>query len=381
MPYRWTRKEPCLRIIIVGGFSQSLLNFRGPLIRDIVSRGHEVIACAPHAPEEVRAELAAIGARYRHVPIARAGRNPASDLHTLLSLVRVLRKERPDLLLTYTIKPVIYGSLAARLPPRPVSFAMITGAGYAFGEGGGHRRAVGRVVRGLYRLTLSRNRVVFFQNPDDLKLFEERKMIGPNTKTVVLNGSGVDLEHYVQEKLPNRPVFLLMARLIADKGIREYREAARRIRIEYPNARFLLAGAIDENPTSIHRDELAQWEAEGDIEYLGGLADVRPALREALVYVLPSYYREGTPRSVLEAMSMGRPIITTDSPGCRETVEDGVTGYLVPVKDPVALIAVMRAFVENPELAVRMGRESRRLAEEKYDVHRVNGMILDAMAL
>jgi glycosyltransferase involved in cell wall biosynthesis len=372
-------RDGCLKIVVVGGAARSLVNFRGPLLEAMVSRGHEVIACAPDAPENVREKLAYMGVEYCHVPVKRAGMNPAGDLMTAFHLFCLFRRRRPDAVLGYTAKPVIWGCLATRAVGLPASYAMITGLGYAFiGDGGFRQQAVGRVAAVLYRAALAGTKAVFFQNPDDLADFKKRNLLKNGARTVLINGSGVDLDHYPLSPLPDAPVFLLMARLIGDKGISEYREAARRVRAKYPQARFLLAGGFDENPAAMSKEEIRRWQEEGNIEYLGRLEDVRPAIAQSRIYVLPSY-REGTPRTVLEAMSMGRPVITTDAPGCRETVEHGVNGFLVPVKDSGALAEIMEKFIEQPSLAESMGRESRRIAEQKYDVHKVNRVILEVM--
>jgi glycosyltransferase involved in cell wall biosynthesis len=372
-------RDGCLKIVVVGGAARSLVNFRGPLLEAMVSRGHEVIACAPDASEDVRGKLADMGVKYCHVPIKRAGMNPAGDLMTAFHLFCLFRRRRPDAVLGYTAKPVIWGCLAARAAGVSAAYAMITGLGYAFVGGGGLRQhAVGQVAAVLYRAALAGTKAVFFQNPDDLADFKKRNLLKNGARTVLINGSGVDLDHYPLSPLPDAPVFLLMARLIGDKGISEYREAARRVRAKYPQARFLLAGGFDENPAAMSKEEIRRWQEEGNIEYLGRLEDVRPAIAQSRIYVLPSY-REGTPRTVLEAMSMGRPVITTDAPGCRETVEHGVNGFLVPVKDSGALAEIMEKFIEQPSLAESMGRESRRIAEQKYDVHKVNRVILEVM--
>lgn len=365
--------------MVIGGVPRSLINFRGPLLEAMAARGHEVIACAPNASEDVRGKLAEMGVEYCHVPIKRAGMNPLGDLATVYYLFSLFKRRRPDVVLGYTAKPVIWSCLAARAAGVPAAYAMITGLGYAFGNGGGIRQKVaGRIAASLYLGALAGSRAVFFQNPDDLADFKKRNLLKNSVRAVLINGSGVDLNHYPLSPLPKDPVFLLMARLIGDKGIREYQEAARRVRAKYPLARFLLAGGFDENPAAISKGEIRRWQEEGDIEYLGILEDVRPSIAQSRIYALPSY-REGTPRTVLEAMSAGRPIITTDAPGCRETVVHGVNGFLVPVKNPGALAEAMEKFVEQPALAESMGRESRRIAEEKYDVHKVNRVILDVM--
>jgi len=198
----------------------------------------------------------------------------------------------------------------------------------------------------------------------------------------VLNGSGVDTSHFAATPLQSsRPAFLLIARLLGDKGIREYVEAARIVKARHSETRFRLVGDLDTNPDSVSSDELYEWQAGGAVEYLGKLNDVRSAIADCSVYVLPSYYREGTPRTVLEAMSMGRAIITTDSPGCRETVVEGKNGFLVATRSVDELVAAMEKLIERPDLIERMGVESRRIAEEKYDVHKVNSVIMREMGL
>ena len=222
---------------------------------------------------------------------------------------------------------------------------------------------------------------MIFQNPDDQTLFRQLGLLQPGKPTLVVNGSGIDLASYTVAQLPSGPMhFLLIARLLGDKGLREYALAAQCIKAIHPDVQFSVVGWIDENPNAINQIELDAWVKAGTFNYLGRLQDVRPAIAQCSVYVLPSY-REGTPRSVLEAMAMGRPIITTDAPGCRETVVEGVNGFLVPVQSADALVQAMLRFVNDPALASRMGLRSRQLAEDKYDVHKVNAEMLQAMGL
>ena len=234
-------------------------------------------------------------------------------------------------------------------------------------------------MRTLYRYALGINKLIFFQNKDDMNdLLQETGATSGGKRIVVINGSGVDIDHFFVTPLPVAPVFLLIARLLRDKGIYEYVAAARIVREKYPKARFKLVGWIDTNPASISEKDLEKWMQEGLIEHKGKESDVRPSITEASVYVLPSY-REGTPRTVLEAMAMGRPIITTDVPGCRETVIDGKNGFLVPSMDPMRLSEAMCRFIKSPGLGKRMGLESRRLAEERYDVRKVNAKICEEL--
>lgn len=371
--------------LLIGSFASSLLQFRGPLIDALLARGFDLHIAIPDlsADDPARRELQAKGVQVHDIPLRRTGVNPLADAKTLICLWRLMRRIRPACVLGYTVKPVIYGSLAALLAGVPRRFALITGLGYAFTgpmETGGRRGLLKRIVQSLYRTALGTVHKVFFQNPDDLALFRSMRILPPAAATCVVNGSGVDIGHFTVAPLPPVPAFLLIARLLGDKGVREYAHAARRIRARHPAARFALAGWIDDNPDSIVQGELDEWIAEGTVDYLGRLADVRPAIAGARVYVLPSY-REGTPRTVLEAMAMGRPIITTDAPGCRETVVDGDNGLLVPVRSVEGLEAAMLRLIEDPPLAERMGSRSRAIAEEKYDVHKVNSVMLSEMGI
>lgn len=377
--------QPIQRIMVIAGKARSLVNFRGPLLRALRAKGLEVHAVAPDLTDNstVYDQLTVWGVTPHTVAMQRAGMNPVGDIDTLRALFLLMRKIRPDAVLGYTIKPVVYGILAAWLARVPYRFALITGLGYAFtGDAGLKRAVVLGIVRQLYAAAMKRSHKVFFQNPDDQALFIDQGILPKSVPSVVLNGSGVDIDYFTQEKLPEGiPSFLLIARLIADKGVRQYAEAARMLRGRYPDVRFCLVGDLDDNPKSISRDELNGWITAGVIDYLGLLDDVRPALVQSSVFVLPTYYREGTPRTVLEAMAMGRPVITTDAPGCRETVACGENGFLVPVKDVHGLVAAMQKFIEQPSLVAQMGQRSRNRAVERYDVHKVNSIMLEEMAI
>jgi glycosyltransferase involved in cell wall biosynthesis len=372
-----------MRIAVVGGFARSLISFRGDMLRSMVELGHEVLAMAPEDDPEVAAALKEMGVRYQPVPLRRTGMNPIRDAVTVVALARAFRAYRPDAVFVYAVKPVIYGSMAARLAGVRLRVAMITGTGSAFGGGGSRkRRLVSWLVKRLYWAGLAGVHVVFFQNPDDERLFRSLGLVGRRKQRIErVGGSGVDLTRFVPTPLPDGPMtFILIGRVIRDKGVAEYVEAARHVRKTHPDARFQLLGPLDVNPTAISKDELDGWVASGDIEYLGRTPDVRPNLTLAHVCVLPSY-GEGMPRSVLEAMAMARPVIVTDVPGCRETVVPGRNGLLVPVRDPAALADAMTRLIEEPERLAEMGRESRRLAEERFDVVAVNRTIVTAMGL
>ncbi len=373
-----------MRFLLVGGFAESLLNFRGALIDELLKAGVEVHVASPGLEDGALAQaLRERGAIPHGIPLQRTGMNPVSDMGAASGLWRLMVRLRPEVFLGYTIKPVIYGLLAARLAGVKRRYALITGLGYAFQDrpAGVKARLVSGVARSLYRLALRSADRVFFQNPDDEALFRALNLLGGRTPSEVVNGSGVDVGHFGYSPVPEgKMVFLMIARLLVAKGVREYARAAAMLRREHPQVSFQLAGWLDDGPDSIGADELAAWVDSGTLEYLGRLTDVRPALQACTVYVLPSY-REGTPRTVLEAMATGRAVITTDAPGCRETVKNGDNGYLVPVEGSGELAAAMRRFIAAPHLAREMGWRSRRIAEEKYDVRRVNAAMLHGMGI
>lgn len=365
-------------IVIVAGFTPSLINFRGPLLRDLIARGYRVSACGPEAPEDIVRKLNDLGIEFYQYPLDRTGLNPLRDLRSFYALFRLFRQLRPDIVLGYTIKPVIFGSLAARCAGVSAYCSMITGLGYSFSQQSGRRSLLSTLVCRLYRFALGKNKVVFFQNPDDLDFFQSLKLVSKRQKTVVVNGSGIDIDHFSYVVPPDKVSFLLIARYLWDKGMGEYVEAARMIKKKYPDVQFNLVGWTDSNPTAVPQQQIDAWQDEGIINDCGRLDDVRQAIAECAVYVLPSY-REGTPRTVLEAMATGRPIITTDAAGCRETVDDGQNGFLVPVKSVSELAGAMERFLTTPQLVKQMGEKSREKVIEKYDVQKVNRAIIQSL--
>jgi glycosyltransferase involved in cell wall biosynthesis len=363
------------QVLLVGSHAPSLISFRGPLIAAMVECGHSLIAAAPAIDETTAGALRELGAQPREIPLSNASLNPLELLRSVRAVRALIREERPDVLIAYTIKPVIAAALAGHAEGVETIVALITGAGYAFTGGREIKRTVSRAAASLlYRIALKRTHVIVFQNPDDERLFRELGLVPRGRQTRLVNGSGVDLDYYSPVPIPNRTAFLMIARLLKDKGIREFAQAARRLKAAHPEVPITLAGDLDPSPDSLSRRELEELTDCG-IDYLGHVGDVRPAIAACSVYVLPSY-REGTPRSVLEAMAMGRAIITADAPGCRETVREGENGVLVQPRDAQSLFDAMMRFVREPALAQTMGTESRRLAEAKYDVHRVNADLL-----
>lgn len=385
------------RILVIGNNPSSLVNFRGLLLKAMVNEGNVVFAAAGKENKQISEKLQAMGIEYCPARITRTGMNPLSDLITLCSLVRLMHQLKPDVVLNYTVKPVVFGALAAKLCRVKEIYSIITGLGYVFTDAKSVRRFLAKLaVKFLYSLSLPLNRRVFFQNPDDRDLFVKAGLV-KGDKAVVVNGSGVDLDFFSFVEInraksfsPPTFKFLLIARLLRDKGICEYVEAARIIKQKYSRVEFHLVGPYDSNPSGLNKDEVRRWKNEGLIKFHGEQADVRPFIEKCWVYVLPSYYREGVPRSVLEAMATGRAVITSDSPGCRETVNQladknaeglkiGANGILVPIKNVEILVAAMEFFLKHPEQAEIMGKESRLYAQKRYDVHKVNKAILNQM--
>ncbi len=369
-----------MKIIVVASLAYSLVNFRGLLLRRLVQEGYEVIACAPDHDAAIVETLQGWGIGFHTIPMDRAGQNAFSDVATLAALVRMFRRERPAIVLAYTQKPIIYSGLAARIVGGIDYFAMVSGLGHAFGAAGSIRhRALRALVSLLYRHAVARARCIFVFNRDDEGELR-RNGIVKRQPVLQVPGSGVDLAQFPHQPLPHGTFnFLIIARLMRDKGLEEFVKAARLVRLQWPDARFRIVGPLDPNPTGLNRADVARWQADGAVEYCGETRDVRPFLRDATVFVLPSFYREGLPRSILEAMATGRAVITTDMPGCRDAVLDGETGLLVPPRDADALADAMLRFRRDPTLATSMGMAARARAEAEYAVELVNDRLLAAI--
>ena len=380
---RWSTLESSARVAIIGNQVDTLVRFRGPLIQEMVRGGLQVFALAPGYTAAQKQKVRDLGGEPVEISLRRADMNPWHNLRELIQLWAVLKRLRPDAVLTYFLKPSAYGCLAASLAGVPKRWSLIEGMGYVFEDGvvGWRRRALRRLMTGVCRLSLPLADRVFVLNRDDEALLAQLGIVAAE-RIVRLPGIGIDLDDYAMVLPVTAPVtFLLMARLIVEKGIRDYAAAARLIKARGGDARFVLLGGLEQCPGALAEAEVRRWVDEGLIEWPGFVGDVRPWLRQASVCVLPSYYREGFPRSILEAMAMGRPIITTDTPGCREAVTEGENGFLIPVRDPAALAEAMTRFIARPDLVVTMGRASRQAAEDNYDLHKVNAILLETMGL
>jgi len=375
-----------MKICLVASDIFSIYNYRLPLIKRLRSLGQDVVAVAPFLNfNEYVDRLRQYQVRCINIKMDIWGTNPIQDISFLYQLLKIYRSEKPHIVQHFNIKPVIYGTLAARMAGVKNVYNMITGMGQAFMGDSVKKKLVRNVVKMLYRMSLRYSSTVFFQNRYDQDFFISNKLVDIN-KATLLPGSGVDIEFFKSQSLEikNRKniVFLFMSRMMWEKGVGEFVQAARRLKQKYPKTRFLLLGMIEHgNPLSIPANQIDKWQEEGIVEYLGMKNDVRPFIEEADVVVLPSYYFEGIPRSLLEAASMSRPIITTNTPGCREVVEDGINGILVPIKDVKALTEAMERFILNPHLKISMGREGRKFAVKKFDVQKVNKIILSCWGL
>lgn len=366
-----------MKVLIIAGYTPSLINFRGNLIKDMIEAGHEVVTIAPE--EGYEEQIKELGATFRQVDFNRTGSNPIKDLTLIFKLKKIIEEIKPDVVFSYTIKPVVYGSLGAKLAGVKHIYSMVTGLGHAFMGTTFKQKLVGLIAKTLYKVALLNNEKVIFQNQDDINEFDRLHLVNAK-KCELVSGSGVDITKFKQAPLPEQPVFLMICRLLREKGVVEYLEAARQIKKKHPEAICKLVGPFDKNPSSLKEDELQPYIKDGSIEYLGEMSDVREAIKDARVYVLPSY-REGTPRTVLEAMAMGRAILTTHAPGCKETVKEGINGYMVPVKDIKALVDKMEWFIEHSLETKQMGQASLDYCEQKYDVNKVNQDMLNIMKI
>ena len=367
-----------MKFILISPKNRTVWNFRGDLVKELVKKGYKVVVTGPDQTDVEK--IKALGARFVEIPMNKTGTNVIGDLQYCYALLQLFRKERPDITLGYTVKPVVYGAIAAKLADVKNINSLITGGGYTFIATSLKARILGLIVRTLYRIGLRRADHVIFQNPDDLKEFVKSKLV-KRDKCSYVHGSGVNLDQFQPVPYPKEISFFCLSRLLKSKGVCEYLEAAKIVKEKYPEVNCYLLGKYEiEMQDAVEKEYVEQFIKDGIITRFEETDDVRPYYEQCSVYVLPSY-REGTPRTVLEAMAMGRPIITTDTQGCRETVEDGKNGFLVPIKDSEAVAEKMIWFVEHPAEIETMGKESTILAKKKFDVRKVNRHMMKIMGV
>lgn len=361
-----------MKAILFANTDWYIYNFRLAYAQFLQNQGWEVVFLSPDG--EHAAKLREAG--FRHIPFefSRKGINPLQENETIQRIKALYESEKPNLVHHFTIKCVIYGSLAAKEVGIKSIVNSITGLGYMFLSNKPHVKVIREIVKHLYRKALSETEVIF-ENPDDRDLFLEMELASADRCHIVL-GTGIDTDHFVPEPPPNSvPLTILPARMIWDKGVGEFVEAAKMIREEGVKARFALIGNNDTgNPTCIPFDQLTQWQKEGNVEWWGWQDDVPTVISMSHIVCLPSY-REGLPKILIEAASCGRPIVTTNVPGCREVVEEGVNGYLVPEKDAGALKEALLKLINDPDTRNRMGNASREIAVQKFSNEIVNSGI------
>jgi len=368
-------------IVVFAGDPKYAVRFRFDLLLEFCKAGYRTYLVTDGMGAEDKAMFEDSGIAVLNAPTARGMLSPVRDLIYMRRLREILQETRPDFVLSYTVKAVVYGSIAAKLQKIRSINALIPGLGLAFGEASSLKlRLAAFSVKNLYKLAFRFNRIVIFQNPDDIETVVQGGLLARD-KCRLVSGSGVSLEKYPQQPVVRKNRFLVAARLLKSKGILVFIDAARRLRQEFPEAEFALAGPFDSSMDGVSPEHIQQAVDDGVINYLGEVSDMQQAFAEASVFVMPSYYREGIPRAGLEALASGRAIVATDAPGCRELVREGKNGYLSKPKDTSSLAAAMRSILERPDFVEEMGLESRRYAVERFDVKLVNEQMLHYLAL
>ncbi len=368
-----------MKILVLSAHTESLFWFRMNMMQTFQKNGHTIYAVGSEPEVKWSKKFREKGIFYRQIPVSRNGLNPFADLKTQKAIKEIFKEIQPDKIFAYQAKAIVYGAIAAKQCGISEFYTLIAGLGSVFRGTGLKNKFIRAVLSVQYNIACKNSKAVIFQNEDDRNEMISKNIVKKD-KTHIINGSGVDIKHFSVLPLPESASFLFIGRLIKDKGVKEYLDACRIVKNKYPDTNCMLVGPFDSNPSALRRDELEAYTKDGTVIWYGEQKDVVPYLEKTAVFVLPSYH-EGTPKTVLEAMATGRAIITTDAPGCRETVKDGINGFLVPIRDASSVAEKMIDFIENPEIYKRFGLESRKIAEEKYDVNKVNAAIMNIMSI
>lgn len=368
-----------MKIAVLSSHTPSLFWFRIEMMLSFIERGHEVYALGNEPESEWTERFSDKGITYRQIDVQRNGTNPIKDIRSIGSIKNVLAEIMPDKIFTYQAKTIIYGTIAANRLGITEVYPLIAGLGSLYLKDDIKTKGIRMILMREYKGSMRKCPAVFFQNSDDEQTFRKKKVI-KKQQMVMLHGSGVNLDRFTVQPMPETFAFLCISRLIRDKGVYEYLEACRKIKEIHPEVRCLLVGPFDTNPSSLKEEELQRFIDDGVIEYFGEQTDVVPYLAQCSVYVLPSY-REGTPKTVLEAMACGRAVITTNAPGCKETVDDKVNGLLVPVKDVESIVEAMKYMINHPDEVNGMAKKGREKVEELFDVKIVNATICATMGI
>lgn len=363
--------------VIIATNGQSLINFRGVFIRELVDMGLRVICVSIEPPEEMEDAIKALGAEYYQIAGDRIGIGIFSGFRMISEYRKFLEKIKPEYCFLYMSKPIAFGGVAAIKAKVPHINMLVNGLENAYYRTTFKDWLVRQVMTNSYRKVGRHADNVFFQNSRDMAYFQQHGMLSANNGHLV-GGSGVDMEYFSRQPLPQEPVILMTARLLWSKGIREFAGAIRIVKSKHPGIKVLLVGGLDDNDEAMSAQELDKFIKENDVEYCGFSQDVRSYLKRCSIFVLPSYH-EGMPRSILEAMATGRPIITTDAPGCSETVVNELNGFIVPVRNTGMLAEKINTLIANSSLREHMADESYKLCKERFEVHGVNQSMFKLM--
>ncbi len=365
-----------MKIVFIASKTSSLINFRGQLMKDIIAKGHEVVAIVPE--DEFKQEFSKMGVKKIVLELNRSSLSVGQTLKYMFNLKKILEQEKPDKVFSYSIKPVIFGSIAAHLAGVKEIYSLVCGLGYVYSNNSFKNKILKIICNKAYKKALRYNEKIIFQNQDDIEEMVNNHLI-TREKTALVNGSGVDLNLFKKNKLTNNNSFIMVSRVIREKGIIEYFQAAKIIKKKYPNTKFTFIGAFDK---SYKKDflELKKYLDEKIVKYIPETNKVADYLKKQAIFVLPTYYREGIPKTLLEATAMGRPIITTYTPGCKETTIDGVNGYFVKPRDVDDLVAKMELMLNHKNLQ-KMGDESYKICRQKFDIKLINKEMLNIMQI
>lgn len=364
------------KIIFIAPQTKSLINFRGDLMIDIINKGYEVIAITPEKEQEDFFKKNNI-----KVSLIKLNKNSTSILKTISyyrKLKKIIKKENPDKVFSYTIKPVIFGSIAAHKAGVKDIYSLVCGLGYVYTANNLKHKILQLICGKAYKIAFKYNKRVIFQNQDDMNEFTERKYL-KKEKCELVNGSGVNLSKFKRNKLPKNISFLMVSRILKEKGVLEYFEAAKRVKEKHDNIKFTYVGQLDEGKNAIKYEDLRQYIDKKIVKYIPYTKCVEEYYKKCSVFVLPSYYREGIPRTLIEATAMGRPIITTNMPGCKETIINNKNGIFVATKNVEQLTKAMLYMIENSNRLQNMGNESYKICINKFDITIINKQMLKIM--
>lgn len=364
---------------MIASKTKAHLNFRGDLTKEIVEKGYDVSVVVPH--DLYKKELESLGVKVIVMPYNKNSVSITSNLKTIRELTKIMEEEKPDKIFAYTIKPVIFGSFAAHRCKIDEMYSMVTGLGHIYSDNSLKVKILRFICGKLYKRAFKFNKKVIFQNQDDIDEVIRRKYV-KREKCELVNGSGVNMERFKRTPLPKENVFIMVSRVLKEKGVVEYFEAAKIIKEKYKNkVNFMFVGEIDKTDYAVDTKRLQSFVDDKIVELIPETDDVPFYIRKARFFVLPTYYREGVPRVILEALSMGRPIITTYTPGCKETVIDKKNGLFVNIKDVDDLVEKMKWMIENYKDVEKMSDESFKLCKNKFEINIINDRMLEIMKI